>query len=823
MQKIRQLEQVFPIWKIEKNCIISRQGDLTIAFELKLPELFTLSEEEYDVLHFAWLKAIRLLPPHSILHKQDWFLEARYRAKPTTEEKPFLTQASDRHFFERPYLEHSCYLYLTKRANLQKNLNPLTMFSNLKSPIPKGMLDARETNQFLEVTTQFAAILQDTGYIKVRRVKDEELVSSIESPGLLEQYCFLMAKDDQPIIKDIQFNPDFQIGEQHVELYSLTDINDLPNTCGPKTNYERYSTDKSRFPVSFAAPLGQLLPGNHIVNQYLLIENTPEVIKKLESKRLRLQSLSTYSRENTLSRDAVNAFLNEAISQQRLPVKAHINLITWTTDKTQQKNTRNAVAAAFAQLDAKAKQETIIAQQLFFAGVPGAASQLPIFETFETFAEQASCFFIQETTSRSTPSPTGIRFGERITGRPLHVDITHYFVGTGVIQNRNKFLVGPSGSGKSFLTQHILRSYYEQGSHILIVDVGHSYSGLCELVKGYYFTYTPENPIKFNPFYLGDEQLDTEKKESIKTLLLALWKKDSETYSRSEYVSISNALQNYFTKLDQDKSIRPCFNTFYEFLRDEFVNTLKDEGVSERHFDIQNFLYVLKPYYCGGEYDYLLNATENLDLLNERFLVFELDNIKEHPILYTVATLTLAQAFIDKMRKLKGVHKVILLEEAWKAIAKNGMAEYIKYLYKTVRKFQGEAITVTQEVDDIIGNSIVKDAIINNSDCKILLDQSKYLNKFQHIQELLGLTDKEKNLVLSLNKSNEPNKKYKEVFISLGGTISRVYRTEVSLEEYLAYTTEEKEKIKVREYAQRYGSLQKGITALAAEIRDAQS
>ncbi|HWJ27612.1 MAG TPA: TraG family conjugative transposon ATPase, partial [Flavisolibacter sp.] len=306
---------------------------------------------------------------------------------------------------------------------------------------------------------------------------------------------------------------------------------------------------------------------------------------------------------------------------------------------------------------------------------------------------------------------------------------------------------------------------------------------------------------------------------SIKTLLLALWKKDSESFNRSEYVALSNALQLYYEHLEKNNSLFPCFDTFYEFLQRDFVQVLKEDQVKDKDFDVSNFLYVLRPYYRGGEFDYLLNAKENLDLLQQRFIVFELDNIKDHPILFPVVTIIIMEVFISKMRKLKGVRKMILIEEAWKAIAKEGMAEYIKYLFKTVRKFFGEAVVVTQEVEDIISSPVVKQAIINNSDCKILLDQSKYQNKFDQIQELLGLTEKEKTLVLSVNKANDPSKKYKEVFISLGGMLSKVYRTEVSMEEYLTYTTEETEKVKVQEYAQKYGSMKKAIAALAQEIQ----
>ncbi|CAL1519133.1 hypothetical protein MMC2321_02878 [Chitinophaga sp. MM2321] len=348
--------------------------------------------------------------------------------------------------------------------------------------------------------------------------------------------------------------------------------------------------------------------------------------------------------------------------------------------------------------------------------------------------------------------------------------------------------------------------------------MGHSYRGLCDMVNGYYFTYSENNPIKFNPFFIGEgDNLDTETKESIKTLLLALWKSDTEVYKRSEYVALSNAITGFFDKMERHPEIFPCFNSFYEYLKEDFVNLLKTDNVKEQDFDINNFLFVTRPYYLGGEFDFLLNATENLDLLQERLIIFELDEIKNHAILFPVATIIVMQVFLNKMRKLKGVRKMILIEEAWKALMKEGFAEYIKYLFKTVRKFFGEAIVVTQEVEDIISSPVVKQAIINNSDCKILLDQSKYANKFDLIQDLLGLTEKEKALALSINKSNDPSLKYKEVFISLGGVHSKVYRTEVSPEEYLAYTTEQLEKVKVMEYAERFGSIQKGIEILARE------
>jgi conjugation system TraG family ATPase len=813
------INKILPLTKVENGTILSAHGDITAAYEVSLPEIFTLSDRDYEAYHQAWVKAIRLLPQGSIFHKQDWFTESSYKADFEKAGKSFLSRSSERFLNEREYLDHHCYIFLTQKPKDRKLGS--SAYSNIlrKSIVPQQTINPVLFKDFLDSAGQFERILVDSGFVMLNRLDDDELAGTTELAGIIERYCFLGTSGQRPVIQDIHVKDEIKVGKNHCELYTLSDVEDLPALCGSRINYDKYSTDRSKFSIGFASPLGQLLPCNHILNQYVFIEDGQKTIKRLEAKKLRLQSLSGYSRENAISRDAVNDFLNEAIGQQRSPIKAHFNVLAWSDDEQKVKDLKNLVSSAMAQMDATAKQETDGAPQIWFAGMPGNEADFPMNDSFDTFIEQAACFFNMETNYRNSVSPFGMRMGDRLTGNPVHVDISDEPMRLGYTTNRNKFILGPSGSGKSFFTNHMIRSYYEQGAHVVLVDVGHSYKGLCDLVGGYYFTYSESDPIKFNPFYLAEgDVLDTEKKESIKTLLLALWKKDDESFKRSEYVALSNALTGYFETLAKRPDLFPCFNTFYEYLMEEYMQVLEDGKVKEKDFDIGNFLYVLNPYYRGGEFDYLLNASENLDLLNQPFIVIELDNIKDHPILFPVVTLVLMEMFISKMRKLKGIRKVLLIEECWKAIAKDGMAEYIKYLFKTVRKFFGEAIVVTQEVEDIISSPIVKQAIINNSDCKILLDQSKYQNKFDAIQDLLGLTEKEKAQILSMNRANDPKRKYKEVFISLGGQYSKVYRTEVSLSEYLAYTTEESEKVKVQQYAKKYGTIQKGIAMLAMEL-----
>ena len=822
------IAKIMPIWKVEGDAMVSMQGDLSIGFRVMLPETGTLSGEQFDALHQAFVRAVRVLPAGSIVQKMDWFVRSKVKGVfeddksghvDSSASESVLSRASEKHFNERPFLTHECYIFLTQKPKDRRASSSSYSGILRKSVAPVKGSDQRLFATFLSACGQFERILLDSGLVSLDRLSDDELCGNTNSAGIIERYLFLLGRSQQPMIRDVHIAGGIRVGDKPVEIYTLSDVQELPAHCGPRINYDKYSTDKSKYSIGFASSLGGFLDCNHIYSQFLFIEDANRTLKTLEARKLRLQSLSGYSRENAISTDAVNDFLNEAIATQKLPIKAHFNVLCWGDNDQEAAELKNKVASAMSALDAVCKQETDGAAQIWFAGIPGNAGDFPMNDTFDTFAEQACCFLNMETSYRSSLSPFGMRLAERGAGYPVHVDLSDEPMRRGWTTNRNKFIIGPSGSGKSFFTNHMLRSYYEQGTHVVIVDVGHSYKGLCDLVDGYYFTYSEESPIQFNPFYLvpGDV-LDTEKKESIKTLLLALWKKDDEIYSRAEYVAISTALTMYYAHLEKHPGVFPCFNSFYEFLMDDYLEVLKDGKVQERDFNIQSFLYVLNPYYKGGEFDYLLNASENLDLLHERFIVFEIDTIKSHPILFPVVTLIIMELFISKMRKLKGVRKLICIEEAWKAISGAGMADYLRFLFKTVRKFFGEAVVVTQEIEDIISSPIVKQAIINNADCKILLDQRKYQNKFDAVQELLGLTDKERAQVLSMNRANDPNLNYKEVFISLGGQMSKVYRTELSLTEYLTYTTEEKEKLKVAAYAARYGDFSRGVAALAARI-----
>lgn len=826
--KATTLESKFPLLSVENDVIVSKDADVTVAFRVELPELYTVTSTEYEAIHSAWVKAMKVLPDYSIIHKQDIFIRENYKPDTDREDISFLSRSFERHFNERPFLNHTCYLFLTKttkeRSRTQSNFNSLCR----GFIVPKEIKDREAVAKFIEAVEQFASIMNESGFVKLHRLTTDEIVGTGQTAGIVEKY-FSLSQTDTTTLKDMSLGADeMRIGDNILCLHTLSDVEDLPGNVTTDIRYEKLSTDRSDCRLSFASPVGLLLPCNHILNQYVFIDDSAANLQKFEKMAKNMHSLSRYSRSNQINKEWIDEYLNEAHSFGLTSVRCHCNVMAWSDDREELKRIKNEVGSQLALMECKPRHNTVDTPTLFWAGIPGNAADFPAEESFYTFIEQAVCFFAEETNYKNSPSPFGIKMVDRLTGKPLHVDISDLPMKKGITTNRNKFVLGPSGSGKSFFMNHMVRQYYEQGTHVVLVDTGNSYQGLCEMINkktkgedGIYFTYTEENPISFNPFYTDDFVFDVEKKDSIKTLLLTLWKSEDDKITKTESGELGSAVTAYIDRIKADRTIIPNFNTFYEFMRDDYRTELEERAikVSREDFNLDNFLTTLRQYYRSGRFDFLLNSDKNIDLLNKRFIVFEIDAIKENKELFPVVTIIIMEAFINKMRRLKGIRKQIIVEEAWKALSSPSMSEYLKYLYKTVRKYFGEAIVVTQEVDDIISSPVVKEAIINNSDCKILLDQRKYMNKFDSIQNLLGLTDKERGQILSINMANNPSRLYKEVWIGLGGTQSAVYATEVSVEEYLTFSTEETEKMEVLALADELSDIELAIKQLAERKR----
>ena len=510
----------------------------------------------------------------------------------------------------------------------------------------------------------------------------------------------------------------------------------------------------------------------------------------------------------------------------------------------------NHLENAFGRMGIHISKHAYNQLELFVGSFPGNCYALSEeYDRFLTLSDAAICLMYKERVQHSEETPLKIYYTDR-QGVPVAIDITGKEGKNKLTDNSNFFCLGPSGSGKSFHMNSVVRQLHEQGTDVVMVDTGNSYEGLCEYLGGKYISYTEKNPITMNPFRINRAELNVEKTGFLKNLVLLIWKGSQGTVTKTEERLIEQVITEYYDtyfngfdgftplqredlrkglliddrnhaeKQDEDEGERTgriermidemerrrkelkveelSFNSFYEFSVQRIPDICAENHISG--IDISTYRYMMKDFYRGGNHEKTLNENMDSSLFDETFIVFEIDSIKDDPLLFPLVTLIIMDVFLQKMR-IKKNRKVLVIEEAWKAIASPLMAEYIKFMYKTARKFWASVGVVTQEIQDIIGSPIVKEAIINNSDVVMLLDQSKFRERFDEIKAILGLTDVDCKKIFTINRleNKEGRSFFREVFIRRG-TTSGVYGVEEPRECYMTYTTERAEKEALKLY-----------------------
>lgn len=805
------IDSVRPIWTIEEdNFILSKIGAYSKIFELKLPPIFSMSNEEYDRCVYDFNSLFSILPDYVMIHKMDVYSKKNFDSnKIQNLNNDFLKDSYKRKFNEAPYLDHICYLIISQTSGAIKKNNSLSSLVFKNDFIPKDLKSSETKKRFENSIEKIKSIFNESKSFEIFELSKNEILS------LYTKYETLNFSDLNYSAEIYQDRNSTKIGMNYISALAINSLECLPNEYDNTFVDIKYSTDQSNLKFSLFHPIGLGFKENHIVNQVWLKECKSEI-------KLDLRNIDNYNR-TFIAQDSSNPLnLKDSEDYAQLlekgynAVSYHCNVILWDTDKTNLDFIQNKLLANFNTINFVPNLAWNEVLPLFWSCYPGNIADLGyIDQMFKLLDIQSSALSIYETTRTDNHSDFGMYMCDRYSGIPVYVDLSDLPMKQGVTNNRNKMIIGPSGSGKSFTTNTMVNSYLDYNTHMVIIDVGDSYKRLCELRGGIYLTYTDKNPISFNPFYISKEDINIEKKESLITLIFTLWKKDAGEQTKDEDAIVRDGLNQYYNHIESSKEFM-CFNTYYSFMINTFFPKIKktEEG---QLIDAISFKNVLKMFYEGGEYDYLLNSSSNIDLVNQKLIVFELDNIKDHPVLFPIVTLMIMDTFITKMRLLKNTRKVLLLEEAWKAITKDGMAEFLVYLFKTVRKHFGEAWLVTQELNDIIGNPIVKNTVIKNCGAKILLDMREYANNFDEIQSALSLSNKAKELVLSLNRNNLPGAKYKEVFVGLGNEGS-VYGINVSKEEYATYTTEKRERELIEDLSEKYGDLETGIKIFAEEL-----
>lgn len=829
------LEDIIPVMAVKDGCIISRRGEITLGWEVTLPTMYSMNEEEYDDIINTYASAMRVLPLWTIVHRQDVYTYATYEGE---ENESYLRNSYEEHFTGRRYLQHRQYLFLTmsNKGSVVKPNSATAAFGikfNAKGP------SYREAREFIAKAEEFAIAMGSSGRLRLRRLTQEELEGSRTQKGLLDSYLDLY--DNGPLQSDIPMSGGhLEVGDREVLGFIISEAEDLQGEIHSVGRVEPLCGPSSEIIVSAGTSLGALLDCEHVVNHFIIIPQQSYIMQELDRKRKKMISMSNSSAENRVNAEEIGNYMDDTHRDSLTSVFAHMNVIAWG-QKEELDVIRGKVSSSLTMSGITAVQALHSLPVLWLASMPGGEAELGRQNLMIMELESSLCMGIYDTFERNLEGGL-FTICDRIRNIPLKIDVQKLARDKGHIDNYNAFVLGPSGTGKSFFMNYYLRNCYDAGEEIFIIDVGDSYEGLCEIIReesggkdGIYHSWDTDHPFSFNPFlgyddWLGPDgtslKMDSNGATFFLSFMQTLWS-PAGGWTSSTTPVLRQTVVDFLTMVKENFSNegrKPIFDDYFRFLKaavspaiEQGVYLVGDENIGMDRFDIKDFRLSLIPYAKGGEFAFLLNDAEGKDLFSSRFTVFEVDLLSqvEDKKFYSLCVLCIMNAFDTKMRKSPNF-KIMVIEEAWKAIANETMAPYLKGLWKTARKFQTSAMVVTQDIGDVTSSDIIKDAILNNSAVKFLLNQTSNQNNFGLLTELLGLGPKEKNLILSMDRANNPSYRYREVFIKWNNK-SGVYATEASPQEALAYESDKVRKMPVHNLAAKCGSLREAITQMTKD------
>lgn len=778
--------------EVENFAIVYNQdGSFSVTMQImNLAPQYNADADIYMHYQQIMLNALKILGEGHLIQKQDIFVKKRYKKKPA---KEFLEKKFQEHFSGREYTEILTYITFTHKVKR----NALYTFN------------AKEYNSFLLSINKIYDLLE-RAHLKPQYLSKKQL------DHYIKKVLSLNFSRENIVLDNINATTSqLHIGNKALRCISLinTDNIDLPEDIGPyilcNDNSGMQDFPLDNFFFLYNVPAYDLL----IYNQLIEIPAQQKLITKLEVKRNRHAGIPDPA--NSICVEDINKLLLDVARDNQMLVNAHFCIMV-ASDKENMDKAANFIHSSLFQCGIIASNNAFNQLELFRSALPGNGVELKKYDWFLTTSQAALCLFFKERLPCDENSSFLLHFTDR-QGTPIAIDPSDLPMQTGRIKNRNRFVLGASGTGKSYAINAIVQQYLQYNMDVVIVDVGHSYTGLCNIYKGKYITYSEDNPITMNPFAISPEELNIEKKDFLVTLICLLWKGAEGEPTTVECDVIAKVISDYYALYFSESKLKSelNFNSFYEFASKRIPKIKKKENIS---FDVDEFCFVLKKFYKNGLYDQILNEQADHSLFDEPFVVYEIDNIQSNKILLPIVTLIIMDLFIQKMRHRKNRRKTLILEEAWRAISSPLMANFLLYLQKTVRKFYGEVIEVTQEINDIIGNPIIKDSIINNSDTVILLQQNKA--DFKKVAELLNITPAEQRKIFTINKLDNKNNRsrFNEFYIRRGST-GEVYGVELSIYHHLAFSTEKPEKTAVEIYVSAYKDYPTGLQAFVEDLK----
>lgn len=819
--------------------LYTKTGEFSAILAMQNPvQKYCADINEYGSFSNLMTSLMATLGEGYAIHKQDILTRKNFHSCDDGN-KEFLSRSYFKYFEGREYKDCTTYITITQENKKSR------LFS----------YDGKKWKDFLVKVGKVRDQLRDRGI-------NSKFLTAKEAKFFVDQYLSQDYTSEHVSLNNFKVGEEqIGVGERKFKIYSLVDVDSvvLPTLIRPYTNIE---VNNICMPVDLLALIDNVPEAKSVVfNQVVFLPSQKQEMSKLAKKKNRHSSLPNPS--NQIAVDDITRVEELVARESKQLVHCHFNLVVTVDKDVDIQKCTNYLENAFGRIGIQISQRAYNQLELFVGSFPGNCySMNKDYDRFLTLGDAAGCLMYKEKLPKSEDTPLKVYYTDR-QGVPVAIDISGKEGKKKLTDNSNFFCLGPSGSGKSFHMNSVVRQLWEQNTDVVMVDTGNSYEGLCEYVGGKYISYTEEHPITMNPFKIQRQELNVEKMDFLKNLVMLIWKGNAAVPSKIEELLIEQVIKEYYeayfmgfkgysktqiealhkkflietategkpTDTNEDVEERIwskikdmedrrkalvvdelSFNSFFEYSTARLPYICSENRITG--IDMSSYNFSMSEFYRGGTYERTLNENIDSSLFDETFIVFEIDTIKDNKTLFPLVTLIIMDVFIQKMR-IKKNRKVLVIEEAWKAVASPMMAEYIKYLYKTARKFWAMVGVVTQELQDIIGSPIVKEAIINNSDITILLDQGKFKERFDDIKAVLGLTDVECSKIFTINRleNKEGRSFFREVFIRRG-LVSDVYGVEEPRECYMTYTTERAEKEALKLYKEELRcSHQKAIEA----------
>ena len=803
-------EKVFPLLGVSEDGIaVSKKGAFTLGWEIKLPVMYTKSEDEYDDMIHAFDSALRILPTWCSVLRQDIYLKETWKPEDDDKKKGYFSQSFDEHFMGREYLTHKAYVYLTMASggSMTKKSHKSGLFGINTNNIAPSRQDF---DTFKVKAKEFETLLTSGNNISMYRLSYRDWVGTIEHPGLIHKYIFLGNNSGQ--LSDIELTNE-SIGSfgKKAMVFNVFSPEKLSPVASSVRKNQLLSTEGNPVYQSLGAAIGVSIDCEHIVNTTFVVPNQEAERARINEEQKKMKAGSE-DEENALSASEIQKYKEMIINESPFTIKANINVIAWDNeDKYDELSGKltSAFSMMGTTISSRAKYN---APLIWYACIPGNITEIGTDNLMTMELTSALCFNNWDTFQSNIPGGM-LRICDRTRHVPITIDTQREAMKRGWIFDLNCFVLGPSGTGKSFFMNYLLRNCYDAGESIFIIDVGDSYEGLCNVIReeskgadGQYMSWDIKHPLEFNPFVgygdwmddRGNLKADSSSANFFVSVLQTIFS-PAEGWNSSNEPILKQTISDFISKVVPEiekTGRRPIFHDYYIFLRDTVQPSVYEHKyyvlgnvVKPEELNFGGLLKALSSYSKDGTYAFLLNSENPADLFTSRFIVFEVSRLSQiqDKKFYSLCILCIMHSFDRKMREKLEEFDVMVIEEAWKAISNETMAPYLRELWKTARKYSTSAIVVTQSMEDIIASDVVKDAILANSSTKILLDQSSAKKNFDPIANALSLSSNDRMSIFTMQCNKDPRYNYRDVFIKLGEGLSGVYSVEASPKELKAY------------------------------------